>query len=307
MMDEPLISIISPVYSVEPYIHEYMHSVLSQTYANLEIICVENASPDRCGDILDEYTRRDARLRVVHLDSAGYAKAVNHGLDIATGEYIGFVDPDDWIAPDYYEHALGLALRVDADIVISGFYQEHPTRSEIMENAQPIEAVFDDRNAAFRYGFDADVYKGFRMYLWNKLFRRKLFSRDSKGNDAGGVAGANTSLRLDPQYVTGLDTLLTAECFMRCDRFAYDAKPHYHYRIREGSIIRSADFAARLGEAAVLEKLVCELEAKAYDADVVSLLERCHTAYADRLVAYALSTGDEADLEAAQSLAGKYR
>ena len=97
------ISVIVPVYNVEQYLPQCLDSIINQTYKNLEIICVDDGSPDNSGKILDEYAKKDKRIKVIHQENQGVSVARNTGLDNATGKYIGFVDPDDWIEADYYE------------------------------------------------------------------------------------------------------------------------------------------------------------------------------------------------------------
>ena len=104
----PFISIIIPVYRVEKYLRACVDSVLAQTYKNLEIILVDDGSPDNCGQICEEYAAKDGRVRVIHQTNQGVAAARNSGLEIATGEYIGFVDSDDYIDSDMYEYLYGL-------------------------------------------------------------------------------------------------------------------------------------------------------------------------------------------------------
>ena len=102
----PLISVIVPVYKVEQFIHRCVDSILNQTYTNLEIILVDDGSPDRCGEICDEYAEKDSRIRVIHQKNGGPSAARNAGLDICTGEYIAFVDSDDYIEPDMLQQLL---------------------------------------------------------------------------------------------------------------------------------------------------------------------------------------------------------
>ena len=100
---EPLISVIVPVFKVEQYLDECVQSIINQTYKNLEIILVDDGSPDRCPEMCDEYARQDSRIKVIHKPNGGLSSARNAGIDIARGEYIGFVDSDDYIAHDMYE------------------------------------------------------------------------------------------------------------------------------------------------------------------------------------------------------------
>ncbi|HCI64916.1 MAG TPA: glycosyl transferase, partial [Clostridiales bacterium] len=103
----PLISVIVPVYRVEAFLPRCLDSIRGQTYKNLEIILVDDGSPDNCGKICDEYAEMDSRIRVIHKKNGGLSSARNAGLDVAVGDYIGFVDSDDWIAPEMYETLLG--------------------------------------------------------------------------------------------------------------------------------------------------------------------------------------------------------
>ena len=116
MNNNPKISVIVPVYKVEKYLDKCVESIVNQTYKNLEIILVDDGSPDNCPAMCDEWAEKDERIRVIHKENGGLADARNAGMDIATGDYIGFVDSDDWIEPNMYEVLLKNALKYDADI-----------------------------------------------------------------------------------------------------------------------------------------------------------------------------------------------
>ena len=114
----PMISVIVPVYKVEKYLPRCMDSILNQTYRNLEIILVDDGSPDNCGAICDQYAQQDARIRVIHQENRGVSAARNAGLDSMRGEYLTFVDPDDWLAPDMIEHLYNRILQDNSDMAI---------------------------------------------------------------------------------------------------------------------------------------------------------------------------------------------
>ena len=116
----PLISVIVPVYKVEEYLARCVDSILGQTYRNLEILLVDDGSPDRCGVMCDEYASRDSRIRVIHKENGGLSSARNAAIDAARGEYIGFVDSDDWIEPETYEALLDMALAEKVKLVCAG-------------------------------------------------------------------------------------------------------------------------------------------------------------------------------------------
>lgn len=120
MNNEPKISVIIPVYNVEKYLQKCLDSVINQTYKNLEIICINDGSPDNSGKILDEYAKKDSRIIVIHQENAGVSAARNRGLEIATGEYIAFVDSDDWLKPECYELALNV-LENDKEVDLVGY------------------------------------------------------------------------------------------------------------------------------------------------------------------------------------------
>lgn len=118
---EDLISVIVPVYKVEKYLHRCVDSIINQTYKNLEIILVDDGSPDNCPKICDEYAQKDQRIKVIHKKNAGISEARNAGLEIAQGEFVAFVDSDDYIDSTMYEKMLLLAQKEKNDLVLCGF------------------------------------------------------------------------------------------------------------------------------------------------------------------------------------------
>lgn len=119
---EPLLSVIVPVYKVEDYLPRCVDSILGQTYQNLEIILVDDGSPDRSGQLCDEYAAKDSRVKVLHKANGGLSSARNAGLDWVRGEYISFVDSDDWIEPEAYEKMMGLMEKYGVKLVCAGRY-----------------------------------------------------------------------------------------------------------------------------------------------------------------------------------------
>ena len=164
----PLLSVIVPVYRVEQYLHKCLDSLVDQTYRNLEIILVDDGSPDTCGAICDAYAARDERIRVIHQENRGLSGARNTGLDHARGEFVAFVDSDDYLEKDMYAQLMAAAVGESADIVIGDFYMILETgisrRYSRMSVDTPLRQVqvmvLADR---------------IQSYLWNKLYRRSLF------------------------------------------------------------------------------------------------------------------------------------
>ena len=120
-MEVGLVSIVLPIYNVEKYLDRCIESVVRQTYKKIEIILVDDGSPDSCPQKCDDWAKRDGRIKVVHKKNAGLGYARNTGIENATGEYICFFDSDDYIALDTIEKAYNLATKEESDMVIFGF------------------------------------------------------------------------------------------------------------------------------------------------------------------------------------------
>lgn len=116
------ISVIVPVYKTEQYLNRCVQSITDQTYKNLEIILVDDGSPDNCPEMCDQWAKKDERIKVIHKRNGGISSARNAGLDSATGDYIMFADSDDWMEPDMAEFLYRLIVKYDADISRCGFY-----------------------------------------------------------------------------------------------------------------------------------------------------------------------------------------
>lgn len=123
MCEEKLLSVIVPVYKVEPYLHRCVDSIRNQTYKNLQIILVDDGSPDNCGKICDEYAELDARIIVVHQKNRGLSGARNTGLRYAKGDYVAFVDSDDWIDSSMYETLVDMIEKNDLDMARCGIVE----------------------------------------------------------------------------------------------------------------------------------------------------------------------------------------
>lgn len=128
-----LISVIVPIYKVESYLNRCIDSIINQTYKNLEIILVDDGSPDRCGEICDNYAKLDSRIRVIHKINGGLSSARNAGLKIAKGDYIGFVDSDDYIKTDMYENLINACIMNECHV--SGVRYERRYQNGLKEDS----------------------------------------------------------------------------------------------------------------------------------------------------------------------------
>ena len=159
-------SVIVPIYKIpDEYLKKCIDSILNQSFKDYEIILVDDESPDNCGEICDEYSKKDSRVKVIHKKNEGVSSARNYGIDIAKGEYIGFVDSDDYIEPKMYEILLDKLTRTNSDVSICGY--------NIVErdNILPITWIDNilNKEDAIEILLVEKTYEG---YMWNKLFKR---------------------------------------------------------------------------------------------------------------------------------------
>ena len=171
-MEKNLISIIVPVYKVEKYLDKCVESIVSQTYKNLEIILVDDGSPDNCPEMCNEWAKKDDRIKVIHKENGGLSDARNAGIDIANGKYIGFVDSDDYIMPNMFEKLYNTIRKNNADISLCSFIAvdekgEKITDAEKMENQvltgeQTMKNLVEGASVLF-------------VIVWNKLYKREIF------------------------------------------------------------------------------------------------------------------------------------
>lgn len=172
-MNEELLSIIVPIYKVEKYIHQCIDSIINQTYKNIEIILVDDGSPDSCGSICEEYAKKDVRVKVIHKRNGGLSDARNEGLKIAKGKYIGFVDSDDYIKEDMYEYLYNLIIENQAEISTCGFFLKYENEEKIVESKNnPKSKILCNNKEGIRRLL---VQNKVQNYAWNKLYKKSLF------------------------------------------------------------------------------------------------------------------------------------
>lgn len=165
-----LISVIIPVYNVEEYLCRCVDSVLDQTYRNTEILLVDDGSPDNCPAICDEYARQDARVRVLHQENKGLSGARNAGIDVAKGQWLAFVDSDDYLAPDFLERLLETCERTGSDLSVCRW--EYVRGEKIPEHGTGETRVYTGREMLANLYLPDGAYF---VVAWNKLYRRELF------------------------------------------------------------------------------------------------------------------------------------
>ncbi len=227
MSDSPLISIIVPVYNVEKYLEKCLNSLVNQTYKNLEIICVNDGSLDGSLSILQKFYEKDKRIIIIDKVNEGVSVARNVALDVAKGEYILFVDSDDWVEEGVCEEALNTLLKENADLVMWPYVKEYKNYSQNKEIFKEPKIVFDSektKNLHRRlFGLLGDELKNPETAdalctIWGKLYKASFI----KENDVKFVNIKNIG--------TYEDGLFNIEVFERLNKVVYLNKHLYHYR-----------------------------------------------------------------------------
>ena len=170
-MEEKLLSVIIPVYKVEKYLKRCVDSIISQTYKNLQIILVDDGSPDNCGPICDEYTQKDKRIIVIHQENEGLSGARNSGILFAKGDYIAFVDSDDWIHPQMYEVMMNAIKAYDLDIVRTSVCETDG--KEYKKNIQPSSNV-SQRVIEGKHIFPLYFTEFLCKVVWNAVYKKEV-------------------------------------------------------------------------------------------------------------------------------------
>ncbi|MBQ9141686.1 MAG: glycosyltransferase family 2 protein [Lachnospiraceae bacterium] len=235
------ISIIIPVYKVEAYLAECVDSILKQTYQNLEIILVDDGSPDKCGEICDEYAQKDNRIRVIHKANAGVARARNDGIEVATGDYISFIDSDDWIAENAYELLYKGLKEHDADCAVGGCVT-------IIDKDGVLTPQEGKRRAVGCISAQ-EAMKGVLLNgsaVWNRLFKREVFKE----------------VRFPLDRIND-DEVVALHAYAECEKIVFLDADTYFYRIRSNSIttskfsIRKVDCYYNSAENLEFVRMVC--------------------------------------------------
>ena len=167
-----LISVIVPVYNVEKYLNRCVDSILAQTYTNLEVILVDDGSPDGCPAICDAYVKKDKRVKVIHKANGGQGTARNAGLDIAKGDYISLIDSDDWIEKDFIKILHNYIINNDADLVICN-YNEVNEQDQIIKHSNLQYKVYKSNKFDLLFNQIDTVPV---IVPWNKLYKKSVFS-----------------------------------------------------------------------------------------------------------------------------------
>lgn len=229
---EKCVSVIVPIYNVEAYLKRAVDSIIDQTYSGLEIILVDDGSPDNCGKICDDYAKKDNRIKVIHKENGGLSDARNAGLDAATGDYIAFVDSDDYIAEDFVETLLLELEKHDADVSMCSYRVTSSTEFDgsIWEESGNHEVEVCDRTELLSNLYDANHRDAtYFIVAWNKLYKASLWE----------------GIRF-PKGKIHEDEATTYRIYDRASKGVYMHRPLYGYFSAPESITRSRFYLKRL-------------------------------------------------------------
>ncbi len=248
-MDEK-ISIIIPVYNVENYIRKCIDSVINQTYKNLEIILIDDGTPDNSGKICDEYAEKDSRIIVLHNENMGLSGARNCGLDIATGKYVSFIDSDDYVDTCYIEKLYNALKSENADMAICKFKYifEKDYKNINIKSILPYKTkVFNSEQALnnmYSYSKRAISF----VTAWGGVAKIELF--DGVRYPIGKI--------IEDEYTT-------YKLYMKCNKISYYNEPLYYYVQRTGSILNSPFTIEKVSMVDVFDEKLNMLRANAYN------------------------------------------
>ncbi len=232
-MENPLISVIVPIYMIDRYVGICIESIINQTYKNLEIILVDDGGKDRCPEICDLYAKKDSRIKVIHKTNGGLVSARKAGLQQSEGAYISYIDGDDWVGPGFIESLYTAAGTSGADMVCAG--QTRDLFSQSVHFVNPISSgVYEDEKLKEVWknmiSFGPFYRPGITTYVWNKLFKREILLCPQS--------------MVDSRISIGEDGAVTYPALLNCKKVIVVDNVAYHYRQREDSMLKqSASFS----------------------------------------------------------------
>ena len=262
-----MVSVIVPIYKVEAYLEKCIKSIQNQTYTDLEIILVDDGSPDGCGAICDRYAEEDARIKVIHKENGGLSDARNKGLDIAVGEYILFVDSDDYIHPQMVEILLHHLKKTEADIAVCSFSQVEVKEEVVFPQYHTAGLIeYEEADAQIEI-FDGVAVMNNLQYknlltvvAWNKLYKAELFEK---------LRYPKNRLQEDEFFVHHILHL--------CKKTVYITKELYYYVQRSGSIMGEIKYPViKDGWIAYKERLVFMRENEYTEMELFTKLHMLH-------------------------------
>ncbi len=228
--ENSLISVIVPIYRIDKYLGICIESLINQTYKNLEIILVDDGSPDRCPEICDLYAKKDDRIKVIHKENGGLVSARKAGLMASKGDYVGYVDGDDWVGAGFYEALYTAIITSESDIACAGQSRDLFDRSVHFTNSLP-SGIYEGEKIKELYRkmiSNGEFYRpGVTTYVWNKLFKREVL--------------LEAQMNVDDRISIGEDGAVTYPALLASKRVCITDNCAYHYRQREDSMLKKSE------------------------------------------------------------------
>lgn len=250
MNNKPLISILSPCYNVEAFLPQCLDAIINQTYSNLQIVMIDDGSTDNTWSFLQEYAAKDSRIEIHHQENLGVATTRNNLLDKVKGDYILFVDSDDWIELDMVEFLVSRSLEHNADVI---------TCKDIINEGTPAAEYTEELCAKTEFLKDFLYHTKLRGQLWNKLVKSSLL----KG------------LRFDTTVSYGEDALLCWQFLKRAGKMIYTDKQLYHYRMVHDSLSHQSFGPKKLSAHYVWEKICADVQTSFPEYVSISYARHC--------------------------------
>lgn len=217
-MKNDLISVIVPIYNVERYLNKCVDSIINQTYQNLEIILVDDGSPDNCPIICDEYAKKDKRIKVIHKENGGLSDARNVGINIAKGKYLSFIDSDDYIDSQMLEKLYNNLNETKSELSFCNFYRVFPDKKYLQLTGEQ-SRTFQEKEIYYTL---VNQFAKVIMSACNKLYKREIFN--------------------DIKYPTGMimeDSYIILDILLKTKKISYLNEPLYYYFQRDNSIMHN--------------------------------------------------------------------
>lgn len=251
-----MVSVIVPVYKVEKYLVKCVNSILAQSFTDFELILVDDGSPDNSGKICDEFAEQDGRVKVIHQKNAGQAVARNAGISIARGEYIAFVDSDDYVTADYLKTLVSLIQKYQCDLAICGHRIVHERVEEYncAEKDSQVQCMGNDE-------LWDEIFGRLNNAVWNKLFKKELLQGILFPKDLG----------------HGEDLIFNLEYILRCKTAVKTNKECYFYLKRSDSITTSSFSTRKLKEIESKDRAL-EIVEKAHPEQLSNAKKYCFRA-----------------------------
>lgn len=295
MNNEKRLSLIIPVYNTVDYLEKCIRSAMDQTYRNMEIICIDDGSSDGSEDIVDRLAVEDSRIVAVHQKNAGESAARNAGLRLATGDYIGFMDCDDWIEPDMYETLISSLEKNQCDIACGGWFEEFPDKTIEVLCIDKVEKEVFDWQQLMLYIYKRDRYRAFG-YMWDKVYKKEVVADDS-----GALILFDESMKL------GADIIYLAKLGTNAKAVSYVDRAFYHYRQRKTSGTFSKNVKNRMGAIEAYEQTIDLLMKNRAWQETIDYAKRFLGYHCILIGETAIEIGDKEGLKLVQQYMMKYQ